>query len=117
MPHRVQEQIALLDSMLGDALLCGSFKIGRDSLFEVDVDNGGQEFVHALLVRNVGVDLAPNEEHVGEQFEYLGVLEEGHLLVGTVHVFLDLFVQETVGLLTYRRSYYLFLLRLGHHFH
>ena len=66
---------------------------------EVDIDNRYQKLVHALFVRSVGVQLAPKEKDVGEQFEYGLLLEKLHLLVSAVDVLLDLLQQKRVRIL------------------
>jgi hypothetical protein len=67
-------------------------EVSGDRLLEIDVNDGGEQLVHPLLVRNVGIDLAPHEEDACEQLEDVGVLEELHFLVGTIDVLLDFFI-------------------------
>lgn len=58
-------------------------------LFEIANYNRGQQFVHALLVGNIGVASAPDEKEEIEEFADSLVLEEIHFLVGSFNVFMD----------------------------
>jgi hypothetical protein len=42
-----------------------------------------------LLVGNIRVGLAPDEEDVGKQLEDVTILEECHFLVGAIDILLD----------------------------
>jgi hypothetical protein len=75
---------------MSSLIICG------DGLLEIDVNDRSKQLVHALLVGDIWVDFAPDEEHAGEQFEDVGVLEELHFLIGAIDVLLDLLVEEGV---------------------
>jgi hypothetical protein len=64
--QRVEEEEALFYPTMGSEVLAGCFEIRWDCFLEVDVDDGGQELVHALLVRRIGIELAPYEQNAGQ---------------------------------------------------
>ena len=72
--------IEVLGHFLRGAELC---------LFEVADYDGGQEFVHALFVGDIGVASAPNEEEKAKEFADGLFLEEFHFLVSSLDVFVD----------------------------
>lgn len=71
------------------------------AFLEVYVDDGGQQLVDALLVRHIRIELAPDEQYGFEEFQDRFLLEECELLVGPLHIFLYLLLEElvTLGLL------------------
>jgi hypothetical protein len=82
-------------------VLVGGLEGGGCSLVKVYPDDGGQEFIHALLIGYFGVDLAPDEQHFGQQLDYAPILEERQLLVGATHILPDLLIEEEVVFLSY----------------
>lgn len=66
---------------------------------EVNPDNRSQELVHALLVGNIRVRLAPYKQHIAQQLQDSCILEKLQFLIGATHIFLDLFGEKTIRFL------------------
>lgn len=70
-----------------------------DARLEVDPDHGSTDLVHALFVGDVGELAAPDEEHARENFYYFDVFEKLSLLISSLDVFANFFLEEFVVLL------------------
>lgn len=85
--------------LVKSGVLIGGLVVGWSCFLEVNPDDGGQEFVHALLVGNVRVGLAPHKQHVAQQLQHARILEKLQFLIGAAHILLDLLGEETVRFL------------------